>query len=155
LLCRDAIWTEYLSAEQIKLFGCMSLSEQRHALSVLGTLQRAGHSEVVLGQAALLHDAGKMGGSIRLWHRVLAVLLQSLAPGVYLQIAREEPGSWRYPFFVQLWHASRSADLAAQVGTDPQAVALIRWHHTQPEQTHLDAQGRALLLALRSADDQN
>jgi len=149
------MWTAYLSPAQIELFQRMSSSEQRHARAVLGTLQNMGYSEVALGQAALLHDAGKMGGRIRLWNRALTVLLQSLAPGLLLQMAHDEPGSWRYPFFVQLRHASRSADMATQVRADSLAVALIRWHHTRPEETNLDAQRRALLMALRSADDQN
>lgn len=149
------MWTGYLRSEQIALFESMPSPEQRHALAVLHTLQDMGQVESALGQAALLHDVGKMEGSIRLWHRVLTVVLQSLAPGLLLQMARDEPSSWRYPFFVQLWHASRSADMATQVGADPLAVALIRWHHTRPEETNLDARGRALLVALRLADDQN
>jgi hypothetical protein len=148
-------WTGYLGAGQMELFQHMSPLEQRHALEVLGTLQRQGHSEPALAQAALLHDAGKTGGRIRVWHRVLAVMLQSVAAGMLWQIARDEPGSWRYPFFVQLRHASRGAHLAMQAGADARAIELIRWHHTPPHQTNLDAQSRALLAALRSADDQN
>jgi len=154
-LCQDATWTARFDPEQNRLFRRMSPQEQGHALAVLATLHRMGYSEPVLDQAALLHDAGKMGGNIRLWHRVLTVLLQSLSPGLLLRIAREEPGSWRYPFFVQAEHAVRGAQMAAQVGADAQAVALIRWHHTPPRETDLDAPGQALLAALRAADDQN
>lgn len=153
----------YLSPAQVELFRRMPTAEQRHACATLRTLQKEGHSETALAQAALLHDVGRTGGHVRLWHRVATVLLQALAPALLQRIARDEPGSrslhsgwgWRYPFTVQLQHASRGADMAAEVGTDPLAVALIRWHHSPVEESGLDKGGQALLTALKSADEQN
>ena len=147
----------YLNTAQIALFRRMSAAEQMHALAVLRTLEvgREPDVEGVLAQAALLHDVGKVGGRIRLWHRVVAVLLQALYPALLHNLALDEPRSWRYPFFVLLHHAERGADLSAGAGCDPLAVALIRAHHTEPEQSGLDGQGQALLIALRWADEQN
>ncbi|MBC7232537.1 MAG: HD domain-containing protein [Chloroflexi bacterium] len=145
----------YLRAAQIELFRRLSAAEQRHALAVLRTLQEAGHRETVLAQAALLHDVGKVGGHIRLWHRVATVLLQAIHPALLYRLALDNPRSWRYPFFVQLYHAQRGAEMAAQAGTHPLVVALIRWHHTPPEESDLDAAGQALLAALRAADETN
>jgi hypothetical protein len=126
-----------------------------------GTSQAAVRLEQVIGaepalaQAALLHDVGKVEGRIRLWHRVATVLLQALRPALLCHLALNEPHSWRYPFFVSLHHAEHGADLSAEAGTDAVAVALIRAHHTAPEQSGWDAPSQALLTALRWADEQN
>lgn len=160
----EAVLRAYLSPAQVKQFRLMPASEQRHAFAVLHTLQREGHSEAALAQAALLHDVGKIlpyigqgevGGRIRLWHRVAAVLLEAIHPTLLRRVALNEPGSWRYPFFILLHHASYGAEIAAAAGTDPLAVALIRWHDTAPEESGLDLRGQALLSALRAADEQN
>lgn len=147
--------TDYLNTTQMELFQSMTASEQRHAVIVLHTLHQAGHSGEILAQAALLHDVGKTGGHIKLWHRVVSVLLQAIHPILLQHLALDNPRSWRYPFFVQLHHAQRGAEMAAQAGTHPTAVALIRWHHTPPDESSLDSNGRALLTALRAADETN
>lgn len=147
--------TDYLNAAQMELFQSMTAAEQRHAVAVLHTLQKAGHAEAVLAQAALLHDVGKVGGRIKIWHRVATVLLQAIYPALLQHLVLDNPRSWRYPFFVQLHHAQRGAEMAAQAGTHPLAVALIRWHHTSPTETNLDPQGQTLLAALKAADETN
>ena len=151
----EVVLRAYLGPAQVELFQSMSVSEQRHAFAVLHRLQREGYDEAVLAQAALLHDAGKLEGRIRLWHRVVTVLVQAVHPALLRRLALNEPHSWRYPFFVQLHHNLRGAELAARTGTDPVAVALIRWHHTAPEESDLDPRGQALLMALKSADEEN
>jgi len=143
----------YLSTAQIGLFRSMLMSEQRHALDMLHVLQEQGHSDHVLAQAALLHDAGKTCGRVRLWHRVAKVLLQAIHPGLLCRLAKDDPDDWRYPFYVLLHHARLGADRAAGVGTDPLVVALIYWHHTAPEHSGLDSRKRTLLTLLRSADE--
>jgi hypothetical protein len=145
----------HLSPAQIELFHQMPASEQRHAVSVLKALQREQHGEAELMQAALLHDVGRFGGHVRLWHRVATVLLQAIHPALFLCLASDEAGSWRYPFYAQLHHASLGAELAARVGTDKLTVALIRWHHTAVDQSDLDPRGRTLLSALQGADDRS
>lgn len=150
-----AAFEAYLSKAQIELFQRMPASEQRHGLAVLHTLEKKGYSDAALAQAALLHDVGKTGGQVRLWHRVAAVLLPAVHPTLLHRIAHDRPGSWHYPFYIQLQHAARGATMAAQAGTDALAVALIRWHHTPPATSGLDAQGQALLAALQLADEQN
>jgi hypothetical protein len=154
----------YLSAAQIDLFLAMPAAEQRHALAVLRTLQERGYSEPPLAQAALLHDVGKImrapaegerGQDIAVWHRVAAVLVKAATPSLLEQVALDRPGSWRFPFHVLLHHAERGAEMAAAVGTDPRAVALVRWHDTSPEDSDLDSRGRALLSVLQAADGQN
>jgi hypothetical protein len=174
----EALLGAYLNTAQIALFRRMSAAEQIHALAVLRTLEveqgtgpeegvrtRSAYVETVLAQAALLHDVGKVGGRIRLWHRAAKVVLQALHPALLDRLAVDEPRSWRYSFFVLLHHAERGADLSAGAGTDAVAVALIRAHHMVPAQSGLahnarrssglDAPGQALLMALQRADEQN
>ncbi len=157
----EAAVTPHLTGAQIALFRSMPASEQQHGLAVLRALRAAGNNEPALAQAALLHDVGKTvlpsagqeGESpIHLWHRVALVLLEAVHAEWVHQLAVDMPGSWRYPFFVLLHHAERGAEWAAKAGTDRLAVALIYWHHTAPEDSDLDAEGRALLEKLHFAD---
>jgi hypothetical protein len=150
----EAVLRAYLSPAQVELFRLMPASEQRHSFAVLRTLEREGHSEAALAQAALLHDVGK-ADSVRLWHRVAAVLLDAVQPALLHRLALNEPANWRYPFFVLLHHATHGAEMAAVAGTDPLAVALIRWHQTAPEESSLDPRGQELLAALKSADEKS
>jgi hypothetical protein len=158
----------YLSPAQVELFLLMPSSDQRHALAVLRTLQRRGRCEPALAQAALLHDVGRglpelaedvghdgQSTSIRVWHRVAAVLLEAFHPALLRRLALNNPGNWRYAFFVLLHHASRGANTAQGAGADPLVLALIRWHHSAPSDSDLDPHGQALLAALKSADEQN
>ncbi len=160
----EAALRSYLSRAQITLFRTMPATEQRHALTVLRTLERKGYSEPPLAQAALLHDVGKVvtpptgserSQSITVWHRVAGVLLRAVQPALLDRIALNEPGSWRFPFYVLVHHAERSAEMCAAAGSDPLAVALIRWHHASPEHSGLDSHAQALLAALQSADEQS
>jgi hypothetical protein len=153
----ETVLRTHLNVAQIVLFRRMSAAEQAHALAVLRTLEleQVVGGESALAQAALLHDVGKIDGRIGLWHRVATVLLRALCPALLYRLALNEPHSWRYPFFVLLHHAEHGAELSAAAGTDAVAVALIRAHHTVPEQSGLDAPTQALLKTLRWADEQN
>jgi hypothetical protein len=107
------------------LFDGMPVADRRHALDVVATLLDAGNDDPDLLAAALLHDAAK-GHRLRLWHRVVAVLLEALAPRLLPRLASPEPRSWRYPYHLHLHHGALSADAAAAVGCAPRTVALIR-----------------------------
>jgi len=146
----------------------MRLHDQRHALDVLYTLRDRGYTERALMQAALLHDVGKTEG-VRLWHRVLIVLLERWRPGWLRRLARDLPANWRpstrdwrpsardlrYPFFVHLQHPARGAALAEAAGCDPLAVALIR-HHQDPLPAEWQGTREGeLLTALKTADGAN
>jgi putative nucleotidyltransferase with HDIG domain len=130
----------------------MPANDQRHALDVLGALMREGYREPALLQAALLHDVGKVGTGLRLWHRVGIVLLSAGMPALLDRLGRDEPGSWRYPFFAHRHHAQRGAELARQAGCAPLTITLIQQHHDPvPEDQRETPEGR-LLLALQAAD---
>jgi hypothetical protein len=135
------------------LFEAMPRYDRGHALAVLDALQKASHSEPDLLAAALLHDAGKTvhpKGRLRLWHRVVSVLVRAWRPALLDKMGQDRPGSWRRPFFVQAHHAELSAELARQVGCSPRTVALIRHHEDAPA-----ASDDPLLAALQAADSKS
>jgi len=141
----------YLSPDALGLFELMPGYDRQHALNVVRVLKTEGYRDSDLLAAALLHDAGKTAqqdGALRLWHRVVVVLLRALRPGLLDQIAEDRPGSWRRPFFVQQCHAAIGAELARDAGCSPCTVALIRLHEDPPDQVE-DPD----LAALQSADN--
>ncbi len=141
----------YLSSEAQSLFEAMPGYDRQHAFNVVRALQGQGRTDTDLLAAALLHDAGKTGqqdGALRLWHRVAVVLLRAFRPGLLDRIAKDLPGSWRRPFFVQQCHAAIGAELARKAGCSPRTVALIQHHE--------DAAGQVEdpdLAALQTADN--
>ncbi len=142
-----------LPPEAGELFRVMPRYDQRHALEVLRTLQAHGYDDRDLLAAALLHDAAKSAGPrarVRLWHRVAFVLMQALRPGLLKRIARDQPGSWRQPFYVARHHPELSARLALEAGCSPRTAELIRHHEGQPDECD-----DPLLAALRAADEAN
>ncbi|MCK4451473.1 MAG: hypothetical protein KAX26_12870, partial [Anaerolineae bacterium] len=96
--------SEYLTPPQAELFLRMPRSDQRHGLDVFHALRRKQRHDRDLLAAALLHDVGKSGGQLRLWHRVLIVLISALRPELLNRLASDEPHSWRYLFFVHQHH---------------------------------------------------
>lgn len=142
----------YLTPVQLELFRSMPRNDQRHGLDVFGTLLQEGYTDRALLQAALLHDVGKAGRGLRLWHRVAIVLIRAVRPELVLRMARDEPGNWRYPFYVHLHHAAWGAELAQRAGCLPLAVELIRRHQDPLPAAWREAR---LLAALQAADGDN
>jgi putative nucleotidyltransferase with HDIG domain len=149
-----------LTPVQMALFQRMERGDQRHSLDILNTLRQAGQHDTDLLQAALLHDVGKTvpaGGRaldarrplqrLTVWHRTLVVLLQKGAPGWLERLAADGRG-WKRPFAAHVQHAQVSAELAAQVGSTPEVVDLIRKHHDpEPDDKRL--------ALFQRADEQN
>lgn len=150
-----SLLSEYLTPPQAELFQRMPRSDQRHGLDVFHALQGREHYDPDLLAAALLHDVGKSGGRLRLWHRVLIVLISALRPALLDRLASDETRSWRYPFFVHQQHPELGAQLAQAVGCSPTTVELIRCHQQPPSSNPLETRQDGLLAALQEADGVN
>jgi hypothetical protein len=136
--------SDVLSPDLQALFRSMPVADRRHGLDVAERLVAAGHDDRDVLGAALLHDAAK-GHRMRLWHRVIGVLLEAAAPSLLRRLADPDPGSWRHPFHLYLHHAPLSAEMAMAAGASPRLAAFIAG-------TGSDADA-SLQRALEGADD--
>jgi hypothetical protein len=139
----------------VALFQRMTLRDQRHSLDVLHRVQPCAPDQPDLLAAALLHDAAKTalpGRRVRLHHRVLVVLMQTVWPGSVQQVARDDPRSWRYPFYLHLHHPELGARLAGQAGCSPLTAELIGRHQEKLPHAPRNETER-LLVVLQAADD--
>jgi hypothetical protein len=118
-----------LTLAQQRLFWAMMVEDQRHSLDVFYTLQRRGCQDQDLLLAALLHDVGK--GEIRLWHRVLFVLLRAGSSGLLHRLAQPNGSGWRRALASINEHGRRGAALAQEAGAPPAVVELIRNHQRE------------------------
>jgi hypothetical protein len=134
----------HLSQEQQRLFYAMAARDQRHCLGVFHALGRGGCQDEEVLLAALLHDVGK--GSIRLWNRVVYVLLRGMWPRLLARLAQPEGRGWRRAMASLEDHGARGAALAEAAGTPAAVVQLIRYHQ------RTDAEDGRLAL-LRAADE--
>jgi hypothetical protein len=140
------------------LFQAMPRVDQRHSLSVVRALEARGEVHPALLQAALLHDCAKHVDGVRLWHRVVMVLLKALLPEqvIHWQASGAPPRKrWHYPIWSHLHHPERGAEMAAAAGCEPLVVTLIRHHQDSLAMEIDNPAARQLLAALQWADDGN
>jgi hypothetical protein len=126
-----------LSPEQLELFLQMQASEQAHSVHILRIIMAQGEENTDLHTAVLLHDVGKVRAPLRLWERILVVILKALCPVCLRKWGAEPDGGsleelgWRRAFVVAEQHPRWGAELAAQHGASPLAVALIARHQEE------------------------
>jgi len=150
--------TQELTTEQMFLFRQMHRSEQAHSLRVMRAVMNASdifsvEQRKYLRQAALLHDVGKTRFPLRLWERVLIVLVKALMPDSLHEWGEGEPRGWRRAFVVARQHPLWGAQMAAEAGSPPLAVSLIERHQELLDPAAETLEDRLLRL-LQSADHQ-
>ena len=106
------------------LFAAMPVADQRHGLDVALRLRARGFTDPDLLAAALLHDAAK-GHRMRVWHRVVGVLLEAFAPRLLARVASDDPDSSGYPFHLYLHHPELSARAVVAAGGSERIAAFI------------------------------
>ena len=143
----------YLNPAEESLFLRQSPTDQRHAVMVFKRLRVEGGNSSVLLRAALLHDVGKTVGVIRLWHRVVYVLLSRAIPSL-LELITNESDGWRQPFWVLKRHAALGAALAREIGVEPAVVELIANHHRPLHCATMNIENLDLLAKLQKADEE-
>ena len=128
----EAYAARYLPLALMDLFRRMSRAEQHHGIAICRALEAQGLRSPDLLTAALLHDVGKIVAPPRLWERVIVVLGEAMIPQQAACWSQGAPRGLRRGFVVRRMHPAWGADLAAQAGASPRAVALIRRHHDAP-----------------------
>jgi hypothetical protein len=142
-----------LSADELALFRRMRRSEQLHSLNVLHEVY-SGQSSA-LAQAALLHDVGKIRYPIRLWQRMMPVLVGAVSPASLQRLSERDPRPmWSRGFVVAAHHPEWGAQMLAAVGAPDDVVWLVRHHADDPTQW-TDHPFYPLLVQLQAADDRN
>lgn len=136
------------------LFEAQQASQQAHCLRILDMLQDSGADHPDLLAAALLHDIGKNRYPLRVWERVLIVLIQALLPGRMQAWGQGEAAVWRRAFVVAACHPAWGADMARAAGCTPLTAALIRRHQDPPPVPPHTLEDQ-LLLKLQQYDDRN
>ncbi|MEO6458677.1 MAG: hypothetical protein ABIO92_10490 [Chloroflexia bacterium] len=151
-----------LGPELYPIFAAMPSQYRLHSLNVYKRVQQAGCNNLLLWQAALLHDSGKFdsvsGRYVTIVHRVLVVLLSAtptsrrllkrLSRPVRANRGRLSLDYWRYPFYLSERHAELGAQLAAERGGSHELVELIKKHHIYQDQS-------PELKALQASDDRS
>ena len=145
---------EYLDAAQRDLFRRMSAGDQRHSLDLFHILRERGETDDALLQAALLHDVGKSLAPIRLWQRVVFVLLGRVSSAWRDRFCGDAKRDWRFAFHVLAHHTELGAELARAAACTDEVVALIRNHQRRATaQLPLPAPAQRKLRALQAADE--
>ncbi len=145
--------TAILTDPENDLFNRFPYADQQHSYRVLRALVEAGYNHPDLLAAALLHDIGKTRYPLSVWNRILIVVGETIFPERAAGWGGSSLDSWKRPFVVRAGHPAWGADMAAEAGSRPGVVDLIRRHQDKldPQQGDDDP----WLARLQWADDQS
>jgi hypothetical protein len=115
------------------LFFELPVNDQRHGLDVLESVTRLdGHPDVLLQQAALLHDLGKGVANFSIVERSLTVFLRAVSPRALEALMRSRPPfARRYEIYAD--HAKIGAERLRAAGAADLAAIVAEHHATHPQ----------------------
>ncbi|HEY45580.1 MAG TPA: HD domain-containing protein [Anaerolineae bacterium] len=149
-----ALAEEHLLPPLVELFHQMSPADQIHGLRVLHSLLAQDEGDPNLLAAALLHDVGKSQVRLRLWERILIVLVSWFAPERSQRWGEGQLNSWRRPFVIAVHHPAWGAEMIRQAGgTEELATLVLRHQETLPPDPAKEID--RLLFRLQEADGLN
>ncbi|MDA8227356.1 MAG: HD domain-containing protein [Desulfitobacterium hafniense] len=124
---------DFLPHRAACLFFQQSLVEQRHALDVAFDIKEQSSflpakDLKTLLTAALLHDCGKSIIKIKLWHRIMAVILFKI-PNLLRSKLLNHCVIFSLPMKIANHHPIWGEKLSKQAGVDKDVQVLIRQHH--------------------------
>ncbi|MCW2278537.1 HD domain-containing protein [Heliophilum fasciatum] len=131
----EAAWVQqWLQDKEYQVWQEMALADRRHTCDVAKlcydhSRHLSAPEQTLLLRAALLHDLGKRRARLRLWHRILYVLLKAAGRPLDRPTA---PSLAVSPLAVIVHHAHLGAREATQKNWDDELVFLIRHHHSPP-----------------------
>jgi hypothetical protein len=113
-------------------FTDLPVNDQRHGLDVLDTIRRLeSHPPVILQQAALLHDMGKVGAHLSVVERSFTVLLLGISSWLLDVALRARPRfAMRYATYAN--HARIGSDRLRGAGAVDLAAVVAEHHAAQP-----------------------
>jgi len=141
-----------LPGPAVTLFESLPVQDQRHGLDVAQALMAREEDNADLLAAALLHDAGKAGAGLTVFHRTAVVLLQAGRRQWLESLDHKERDSWRRPFWVHQHHGELGAEMARQAGCSEMTVWLVANHHARTDSVS-NEERRRLLEALQREDN--
>jgi hypothetical protein len=114
------------------IFFELPINDQRHGLDVLETVDRLEPApNLLLQQAALLHDAGKQGAAFSVIDRSLTVFLAAVSPRLLNGVLARRPAfARRYQIYAD--HAAIGAQKLRAAGASDLAAIVAEHHAPNP-----------------------
>ena len=144
---------KYLPENAQKLFFNMSTADQYHALHVAYTALEIAESDKcdsdLLRRSALLHDIGRVNGSMNVWEKSIAVIVVGFFPDFARKLAQKNNGWLSGLLHIYFCHPQIGAKMLHEIGMDKEAEIVSRHHDKVVPEDNIE------LRILQQADSEN
>lgn len=124
----DRLLNGYLEEKEKQIFMKLPRHEKKHAIDTAYTMKNFNlqKDRDILIKAALLHDIGKIGGSIGLIKKSILVLADKFFPNFSHKLSLK-----LNMFNIYYNHPALGAKILEDIGTDVRVILLVRNHHSE------------------------